>query len=180
MKTRLVFVHILTGYLLAMSSATPATAETRRLAIYADEGLTQSTLDDYVPRTVTLYVLDTGDYATGVQFSVRPTGGFTGVWMSETSVYLVAGDSRTGISIAYASCYTLPAVALTMTYQLLGTSSACSELRLEPADGRPCVVSPDTFCAWVESCITSLGHLKVNCPVATQTTTWGMVKALYR
>ncbi len=180
MKTRLLFVPILTGYLLAMSSVTPATAETRRLAIYADEALKQSTLEDYVPRTVTLYVLDTGDYATGVQFSVRPTPGFTGVWMSETSAYLVAGNSQAGISIAYASCYTLPAVALTMTYQLFGTSAACSELRLEPVDGRPCVISPDTYCAWVESCITDLGHLRVNCPVATRPATWGKVKALYR
>ena len=175
-----VVVVTLATWVASLAIVAPATAETRRLAIYADEALTQSTLVDDVPRTVTLYVLDTGDYATGVSFSVRPAAGFTGVWMSETTAYLFFGDSRTGISIAYASCHTLPVVALTMTYQLFGTSSACSELRIEPADGALCVVSPDTDCFFFESCITSLGHLRVNCPVATQSTTWGMVKALYR
>lgn len=160
--------------------ATAAAQSGRRLAIFADEGLTQSTLEDNVPRIVSLYVLDTGDYATGVSFSTEPSPGFTGVWLSDASDYLFLGNSQTSMSIAYAACQALPVVALTMTYQLFGTSAACSELRIAPADGKPCVLSPDTGCAWVESCINDLGHLGVNCPVAVESTTWGKVKALYR
>ena len=158
----------------------PAAGQTgRRLAIFADEGLTQSTLEDNVPRIASLYVLDSGDYSTGVIFATEPSPGFTGVWLGDVSDFLVFGNSQTSISIGYGSCHPLPVVALTMTYQLLGTS-VCSELRITPPDGTPCVLSPDTGCAWLEHCITDLGHLGVNCPVATESTTWGSVKALYR
>ena len=174
-------IVMLAVWVASLAIPAPAAAQTgRRLAIFADEGLTQSTLEDNVPRIVSLYVLDTGDYATGVIFATEPSLGFTGVWLSDASDYLVYGNSQTSISIAYGSCHPLPVVALTMTYQLFGTSSACSELRITPADGKSCVLSPDTGCNWVEHCINDLGHLKVNCPVATVPSTWGKVKALYR
>ena len=176
-----VVIVMLAMWVVLFAVPAPAAAQTgRRLAIFADEGLTQSTLEDNVPRIVSLYVLDSGDYATGVNFATEPSPGFTGVWLSDASDYLVYGNSQTSMSIAYGGCHPLPVVALTMTYQLFGTSSACSELRITPADNRLCVISPDTGCAWVESCITDLGHLRVNCPVATMTSTWGSVKALYR
>ncbi len=103
-----VAIGMLAMWVALLAVPAPAVAQTgRRLAIFADEGLTQSTSEDNVPRIVSL-------------------------------------------------------------------------LRITPADNRPCVVSPDTGCAWVEHCITDLGHLGVNCPVAVESATWGSIKALYR
>jgi hypothetical protein len=178
-------VVMLATWLALLAIPSPAAAG-RRLAIFTDEGLTQSTLEDNVPRIVNLFVVDSGDIATGdhiatgVIFATEPSPGFTGVWLGDASDYLFVGDSQTKMNIAYGGCHLLPVVALTMTYQFFGTSSSCSELWITPPDGMPCVLSPDSGCNWVEHCITDLGHLRVNCPVATESTTWGRVKALYR
>jgi len=59
-----VVVVMLVTWLALPAIPSPAAAG-RRLAIFADEGLTQSTLEDNVPRIVNLFVVDSGDIATG-------------------------------------------------------------------------------------------------------------------
>jgi hypothetical protein len=100
--------------------------------------------------------------------------------VGETTSFFKAGSSPTDISIGFASCLPPPILVLTMTYQLFGTSSACSELRTAPPDGFPVAIAADGDCSFVELPIRDLQSLHVNCPVATEPTTWGKVKALYR
>jgi len=63
---------------------------------------------------------------------------------------------------------------------LFGTSTECSTLDVAPAAGFPCVVATSGGGCIDEICVYDVGGLHVNCPVATEPTTWGKVKALYR
>ena len=121
--------------LLLLALAAPASAQ-EKLLIFSDPVFTQDTVADVAPGVVTLYVVNK-DHAgqTGVIFSIKPGPGFTGVWLGETSPYTKVGQSATRIDVGYGTCLLPPVLVLTMTYQLFGTSSPCSELRTAPADG---------------------------------------------
>lgn len=174
-------MHRLPLIVLTMLVLASSVHAAHKLRIYSDSALTDSTLSDSVPRVVTLYVVESGfGGATGVIFSTEPTPGFTGVWLSDASSYLFVGNSQTSITIGYGTCHPAPVLALTMTYQLFGTSSPCSELRIAPPDGFQCAISPDSDCHFFEICIRDLGSLRVDCALATEPSTWGRVKALYR
>lgn len=156
-----------------------AHAEEDKLLLFSDAALTDSTLNDSAPDFLSVYVVHTNFWngVTYVRFSIEPTAGFTGVWIGETSQYLVLGTSTTDLSVTYAACLVDPVLVLTVTYQLFGSSSPCSGLKIAPAAGQPCVLTDLCF---GERCVTGRGTLQVNCPVATEATTWGRVKALYR
>lgn len=173
-------VFIATVVFLSLSSS--AKASYWELRIYSDASLTDSSIDDGAPRIVNLYVVEKGTFpgATGSRFSIKPSAGFTGVWLSDASSFLPFGQSPTDLSVVYGACIPPPILVVTMTYQLFGTSAPCSELHVAPADGQKWVVAPDVGCFFTEDIITDLGRLEVNCPVATEPTTWGKVKALYR
>jgi hypothetical protein len=163
--------------------ASPASADSMwKLQILSDEALTDSTINDDIPRVVTLYVVESGSFtgATGARFSIKPSAGFTGVWLGDASQFATFGSSPTDIGIGYGACIPPPILVLMMTYQLFGTSTPCSELRVAPIDGSMWVVAPDVNCSFSEGIITDLGRLQVNCPTATEPTTWGKVKSLYR
>lgn len=152
-------------------------AEARKVLIFSDLAFTDSTLTDNTPRVVNLYVVHTDfTHSVGVRFATEASAGFTGVWLSETSAYFTVGNSTTDISIAYGACLEPPVLALTMSYQLFGSSS-CSSLGVVPPNGFPFIVC-DEGCFGEYTC--DGGAMKVNCPVATEPTTWGKVKALYR
>jgi hypothetical protein len=158
-----------------------AVANAGDLLILSDTASTDSTLLDGTPRTVNLYVVhaEQSGGATGVDFAVAGASGFTGVWLSETSSYLTFGTSTTGIAVAYGGCLSEPVLVLTLTYQLFGTSAACSELRIVASSGRPFPLCLEGGgCFFETPC--HAGALHVNCSVATEQTTWGRVKALYR
>jgi hypothetical protein len=157
-----------------------AIANAGDLLILSDTASTDSTLTDGAPRVVTLYAVHTQHSgASGVHFAVVGTSGFTGVWLSETTSYLSFGTSTTGIAIAYGACLLDPVLVLTMNYQLFGTSAACSELRIVAAPGKAAPLClEDGGCFSETPC--RVGALHVNCTVATEHTTWGRVKALYR
>lgn len=152
------------------------------LHIYSDTALTETSINDDTPRIVNFYVVEKGSFqgATGARFAVEPGPGFTGVWLSDTTTHFKVGSSPTDVSVAYAACIPPPILVLTMSYQLFGTSSPCSELRIVPPDHFQCAISSDMDCLFVEACITDLRTLTANCPVPTQPSTWGRVKALYR
>lgn len=162
--------------------STSAQASLWELHIYSDAALTDSNLIDDSPRIVNLYVVERGTFrgATGVRFAVEGGPGFTGVWLSDATTHFKVGTSPIDIAVAYGACIPPPIVVITMTYELFGTSSPCSELRVVPPACCSGVVAPDVECSFTEGQITDLRSLRVNCPVATEPTTWGKVKALYR
>jgi len=162
--------------------ASSANAGFWELHIYSDTALTDSTIHDNVPSIVNLYVVEAGSFsgATGARFSTEPSAGFTGVWLGDVPSFFTVGNTPTDFAVAYGACLPPPILVVTMTYQLFGTSTPCSELRIAPADGQQLVIAPDVDCFFTEGVITDLGSLRVSCPVATESTTWGQVKALYR
>jgi hypothetical protein len=159
-------------------AAAPAHAD--RILLFSDPGFSDSTLVDDAPRTATVYVVHTDFWGTGSRFRIAADPGFTGVWLGQASPYFTLGNSTTDVNIAYAACLQGPVLILTATYQLFGTSSACSGLRIAPANGQPCVIATSGGGCIDEVCVRDLGSLQVNCPVATEPSTWGRVKALYR
>ncbi|HET6350124.1 MAG TPA: hypothetical protein VFH88_13675 [Candidatus Krumholzibacteria bacterium] len=175
---RLVLMILACG-LLATSSARAGYWE---LHIYSDAVLTDSTISDNSPRIVNFYVVEKGYFrgATGVRFSTEPTAGFTGVWLGDETSYYKVGNSPTDIAVAYAACIPPPILVITMTYQLYGTSTPCSELLIAPPACCTGVVAPDVDCSFTEGQITDLRSLRINCAVPVEPTTWGKVKALYR
>ena len=164
-------------------TSAPGTVEGAHLSIYSDPALTQCTLSDASPRVSSVYVAETTDAATGVRFRVAPSPGFTGVWLGDSSPYQPIGSSQTDLSLGFGACLAGKFLVLTLTYQLFGTST-CSELAIAPAVGFP--VSICVPCAGETPCVGDQ-PLHVNCsgsfdcgPLATESTTWGKVKSLYR
>jgi len=168
--------------LLILSVTSSAHAGYWELHIYSDATLTDSTISDDSPRIVNIYVVEKGSFrgATGVRFAIEPTPGFTGVWLGDTTTHFKVGNSPTDVAVGYGACIPPPILVLTMSYQFFGTSSPCSELRVVPPACCSGVVAPDVDCFFAEGQITDLRSLRVNCPVATEPTTWGKVKSLYR
>jgi len=153
------------------------------LRLYSDPALTQCTLSDTGPRTASIYVMETGYVSIGVRFRVASSPGFTGVWLSDSSPYSSVGSSQSDLSMHFGKCLSGTVLALTMTYQLFGTS-ACSQLEIAPPSG---LLSPICFDCFEELPCLNNRPLHINCdgsfdcnPVATEPTTWGSVKALYR
>jgi len=152
-----------------------------KLLLYSDATMTSSSISDDTPRIANFYVVNTDMTGqVGLRFSVKPGPGFTGVWLSDNSSYSTVGNTPTDISVGYGLCLPGPVLVVTVSYQLFGTSSPCSELRVAPADGFPVVVAASSGCFFIEVPILEIGRIDVNCPLATEATTWGKVKSLYR
>ena len=155
-----------------------------RLALYSDSALSDCTLDDYAPRTMSIYVAETSHEATGVRFVSQRAPGLPVYGSVKRRHSSSSGDSQTDLSIGFGQCLDGHFLVLTMTYQLFGTST-CSTLSIGPPPGFP--VPLCTSCVFHEVSCAPPGALHVNCqggvncnPVMTEPTTWGKVKALYR
>ena len=167
---------LLAGY--ETASAQPSLGG--KIALFTDASYTDSTLVDSAPGTLIVYVVHLGvPSAAACQFSVLSHGGFSGVWLYETSPLPVTlGASPDGIAIDYGGCKTTPILVLVITYQLFGTSAPCSYLALQPhpdsITGRIDVVT------CTEPAFAAGGTIITNCTVSATDTTWGKVKSLYR
>jgi hypothetical protein len=155
-----------------------------RIAIFSDEALTNTTLDDDSMRAVDIYIAHVDHYGvTGSRFKIEAEPGFTGIWLGETSPWApnIIGTSTTGVSIYYAQCAADDIVLIKSTYWLLGTSQFCTGLTVVPDPGAN-GYTLCTGCNFVELPCGPPGALRVGCPapVPVQESTWGRVKALYR
>lgn len=167
--------------------AAPAMARAQghgRIAIFSDAALTDSTVVDADSRVIDVYIAHVDHPGvTGSQFRTVADPGFTAVWLYESSPWypFVIGSSREGVSIYYgyyAGCVTTDIVLIKVTYWLTGTSKLCSRLRVVGYPETDYIVC--VGCNMVETPCSSGGSLRVACPVSTEETTWGRVKALYR
>jgi hypothetical protein len=157
---------------------------TFRISLYSDAALSECTLSDASPSVINVYVAETSDEATGLQFRVAADPGFTGVWVSDSSPFFTIGNSQTDLSIGFGACMVGHFQVLTIRYQLFGTST-CSKLSIvaTPGFAEPLC----TACSFVEVRCSGYEALHVNCsgsfdcnPVPVEPSTWGSVKALYR
>jgi hypothetical protein len=157
------------------------------LTVFADQSASSCSVNDTAPGVVTVYVLHTNfSEMLSSDFRVAVSSGFHGTYLNETHAQLGhVGDFRNGISFGYGGCASGPLLLGTMSYQLAGTSEPCSYFD---------IVAFRLPWPWTEDCSFNdwpappLGKLYVNpspqcppyCVVATEPTTWGSVKALYR
>jgi hypothetical protein len=133
---------------------------------------------------VTVYAALTVFGADGVRFRVAASPGFTGVWLSDATPYYKVGSSPTDLEVGFNKCLIGTNLVATITYQVFGTST-CSDLSIAAPAGFIAPFFDD--CGFEEIPLFNNGPLHVNCsgsfncsPVATEPTTWGRVKSLYR
>jgi hypothetical protein len=177
---------VLTAMLLALA-ATPVLAQIEDLGLYEDQAALDCEFLDNAAGVKTVYVVHTNSAgSTASQFMLDATQTTFSYLATNPGTFLTIGQANTGISVAYLECKTGTFVVLAVSYFASGNSATCSRLRLVddptavppvkqyvncnpgiavPFTGGQAVVNPDVTCP---------------CDVATRTSTWGTIKALYR
>ena len=174
----------------AVLSAAPATA-TESLNIYGDAEHSSCLISDVAPGPITLYIFhENTPEAFWSMFRVAADGGFTGLLVSHSVPpgFFYLGDPMVDYSISYGGCRLGTFLIATLVFDGFGTSETCAHIWLDdapssylpgelltsgcseelkiPATNGPAVVNYDDCPAW---CIT-----------ATEESSWGRIKALYR
>jgi len=181
-------VLILSGIVFVIL-ARQADAQVGTLELFGDRSAT-SCLLAHTPFIESVYVIQTGGLATtgvGV-FSAPKPACFNAVWIGDVNppAGTKIGSSQTSITVAVGVCRPLPAVILEIQYLAGGTSTPCCIYNLALMPGiplkytgcdfgeRPMIlgphsvtINPDPSCA-------------CDAPLATEPSTWGRVKSLYR
>jgi hypothetical protein len=126
----------------------------------------------------------------GAAFRIGSGGGFAGVLVSEDYPDSWYGNVTDGVQVGWRFCRDSrpPFELVRLTYQLDGTSAPCSFLEVLPYPGQSSILAQDCngdvfpartsgymWINWEPSC----GHQWCSI-LATEPTTWGRVKALYR
>jgi hypothetical protein len=177
---------------------TPASGQdsynTGLLHLYSEYNGSTCFAVDRSPGTLTVYVYHDAigpDGAAGSYFRIVTGGGFTGEYLSESyGSHATLGSMRDGIHVIYdGACLDGPVWVAQISYTTYGTSPSCSYVAI--------VAHPDAASGMIEvdDCNYALHatpvselRLMINwgwscqpwCIVATEETTWGKVKALYR
>jgi hypothetical protein len=139
-----------------------------------------------VPRILKVYVVHDpegpGVWTHAAWFMVSGGGGFTGVWIGDTTPYpngVVVGASPTGIQTYYGGCVP-PGHLLTITYMMSGTSAPDSYLEVLPDPEDPSMMILVVSCYGFEMMRCDGGRLTINpSGVPTESTTWGRIKGMY-
>lgn len=162
-----------------------AHGETDFINLYADPAHTVRETFDTAPGLLKVYVVH--EYTTGATssaFRIVGSPGFTGTWVSDSSPFsAILGATPTGVYMSYAKCIASPTLIFEITYALAGTSSTCSFLEVVNHPDLPFIMTPN--CSADEPGPAHGGKLLVNpdsscSTVATQQSTWGRIKSLYR
>ena len=161
------------------------------LNIFSDVQGTDCLVSDTHPGTITIYVFHHTNGATASQFRIATDAGFTGTYISHQVAppFLDLGTPPDDYAVSYCCfCYVGSFLVTTINYLGFGTSAPCSHMSIEPAPTSPipgevAIVNCDFD--------VSIGHTSgpavVNfssCPAwcinATEPSSWGAIKALYR
>ncbi len=172
-------------------AASPAFAQVGDISIYSDGAGTSCNVTDAAPGVVNLFVIHKHTIgATASQWALLLNGGSTLSHLSTAPApgMLMLGTPPTDVSIAYGGCVVGDFLIANVTYFGSGTSPACSFISFGPAPTSP--VDPDQIvlieCDFETVSVVPTGRANINpdgtcqCDVATETRTWGGVKALYR
>jgi hypothetical protein len=177
---------VLTLSLAIMMVASAAMADS--FGIFADAAGTDGNCELVPPAfsPFSVYVVhDSPLGATGSQFKVVNTSGYA-LSAAVQGGFLAIGDAFVDLALAYGSCR----VGKTSVVALSGfgfpvPGQTCGVVETTPAPGKPAIIAVD--CGLLELPATT-GKLVFNanptCPciptVATEESTWGKVKSLYR
>jgi hypothetical protein len=146
----------------------------------------------FPPTLNNVYVIHKLNHGSqAAQFKVQDGSGLFLSSANVTAPYLLIGTLTGGASIAYTSCVVGDHVVATLGYFFFGTPVTCGKVEVipDPAHATPVIVAVD--CNFNEVPSTG-GTLYVsttgapgqcggcNEPNATESRTWGTIKALYR
>jgi hypothetical protein len=170
-----------------LAFAAPAFAQAvGDLSAYADDQ--GSSCDITVPGSGTLNVylvhkFSDGGGATGVRFKV--TYPATGVILATFvgTPFSAIGSAQTDLSVGYGGCINTTTSIGYLLFSVAGAVPACSYVSLVAPDGHAEATATD--CGFTEFTIkTGQGIMNPDgscqCNIATEPTSWGKVKALYR
>ena len=166
-------------------------AQGGRIVLYADAALSECSLTDTSPGIVDVYVVHSlQGYPGALQaaFALAPSAGFNGAWLEDilSAGLGASGVSPSGIYVFSSTCWFNDKLLLHVRYQMQGESSPCSFLAAVPHPDWPWIVA--LSCGFTEPIVVDGSRIFVNpdstcpceVPVATESTTWGRIKAMYR
>lgn len=160
--------------------------------IFADPGGGSCLVSDLEPGPIALYLIVWGSSGTTAsQFRLATDGGFTGVYVSQAPApgFLALGEPPVDYAVAYGGCMTGSFLIATVTYFGFGTSSDCSHIEIRaaptsPLPGEIAAVTCDNQLVATSSHGPAVVNYRHGCPAwcigATEPSTWGRIKALYR
>ena len=187
MKFRLL---LLLPMMCLVSSAVARAAEGGRIALYSDASRSQCSLTDTNPGIVDVYVFHSLLQFPAVQaaFALAPSAGFNGTWLQDIVPEGLGaiGTSSSGTYVFSSTCWFNDKLLLHVRYQMQGGSSSCSFLAAVQHPDWPWIVA--LSCGFTEPMVVDGSRIFVNpdgtcpceVPVATASTTWGRIKAMYR
>lgn len=170
--------------------STPALAQTDKIELFSDASMTSCELYDQSPGLRSVYVFLTGPVpATGLRFkALKPDCWAGATFVGDITPFLAIGNSQNDMSVAFGACLTPPVRVDQINFFTAGGPGACCQMSavapqlpqfallytdcnffevLIPPDGRMVTINPNSSCP-------------CNQPLATEPTTWGRVKSLYR
>ena len=171
-----------------LTVAVPCLAGVGEMGIYADpQGSNCFLYDNGGSALITTYVVHhfySGDQAIGSRFGIELSAGASWLFLGFQSAFQGIPSTLSDIALGYGSCInTTTMVGYALWLSPVATPT-CTTLTLKPADSLPTIIFTD--CAYNELPPPFVNFMVANpngscwCFTATQPTTWGSVKALYR
>jgi hypothetical protein len=182
---------VLSVALIALVCASPAFAQDK-IELYADVNRASCSISEPIsPPIVQVHVFITGPTSvTGVRFKApKPACWVGATWLGDMTTYGGIGNSQTDWSVGFGQCLsTTPAAYVgAISYLISNQAQPCCEVTAVPSiefvitdctanfvehelgTTKPLIVNPDQSCG-CQSGLTT----------ATEASTWGRVKSLYR
>jgi len=172
-------------FALAIMMIAPA-AMADHFGVYSDMAGTNCEVAPTAIAPITVYVVHKTTGTTGSQFLVVNTTDWT--WSASVlNGYLAIGDAFTDLSLAYGGCLAGPDLAVVSLsgFSFPVPGKTCGTLEIQPAPNKVGIISVD--CTFAELVATggkmtfyNDGTCPCESPNATEESTWGKVKSLYR
>ena len=185
---------LLTGVALAVAAVLfPAIGlcQLNVLNIFSDPQGTNCLITDAQPGIIAIYVFHNTNEAIASQFRIATDAGFTGTYISHqvAPTFLDLGTPPVDYSVSYASCAIGSFLVTTVVYFGVGTSAPCSQISIAPAPTSPipgqvavvqCVLDVVVGHSNGPAVVNYTGACFGWCIGATEPSSWGRIKALYR
>jgi len=185
MRLVLLFLLVITALLVAGSGF----AQPGMIALYSDLAFTDCFLVDGAPGLVSVFAVHNfTDGATASQFAIAENHAMSYLAYASAHQVNVGNDPRVGVAVTYdAGCSVGPILLGTISYFANGLSPLCSDIAVVPdpvaasgqIEGVDCFFN-STFPFSERLLINGDGTCFCGPLPATEESTWGGVKALYR
>jgi hypothetical protein len=169
-----------------------AHGQTEKIALYADAWGSDCSITDTAPGVVEVHMIHVGSVgSTGASFRApMPACWMGAVWLGDviSPPFLIIGTTQGNfIDVAYRTCVVSPIYIGKINFYGVGTGDPCCEYPVLPSyfptviavDCTP-LFGPEVPIGGGSVTINENSNCPCNPPLATEETTWGRVKALYR